>query len=726
MVDPDIASKKSSAQQGSDVAIKTITVALMGNPNSGKTTIFNCLTGANQKVGNYGGVTVETKQGILRHGDYRINFIDLPGTYSLTAYSFEELVARNYIIREHPDVVLNVVDGTNLERNLYLAVQLKELGVPQIIALNMADEIKKKGIKVDREILSRELGARVIPTVGIKKRGIEQLLDNIIALVECRWEKPPSTPVPYGREIEDELEKIAAPIIEQAQKLQQDHANPQAHLCLNISPRWVSLKLLENDQDIQQTLKEGEIRRRVSEQVEISRQRLSTLFGEDPETLIAEQRYGYVHGICRAVIQRGALSRIDLTQQIDKVLTNRMLGLPIFAVLMYLTFWLVFTLGEFPMTWIESAFQGLSQVIVDSWPTGRALFLRSLLTDGVISGVGGVLVFVPNILLLFAAITLLEDTGYMARAAFIMDRLMKWIGLHGKSFIPLLTGFGCSVPGIMGTRILENRRDRFTTLLVLPLMSCGARLPIYMLIIPAFFAASVRAQVLYAMYIIGILVAICCAKLLRTTLFRGEPSPFVMELPPYRIPTLKAVLLHVWQRTKLYLQKAGTVILAFSIIMWVLASFPKVPSEKIQGLGPQQAHQVALQYSCTGRIGRALEPVVKPLGFDWKIATALVGALPAKELFVSQMGIVYALGDTDEHSHVLRETLRQHYTPLTAFCIMLFCLIATPCLATFAVVRRETGSFRWPLFQFTYLTLLAYIVTLVVYQIGSLLGIGIA
>jgi len=725
MVDLDIASKKSPDQKGSSDAVKTITVALMGNPNSGKTTIFNCLTGANQKVGNYGGVTVETKQGTIRHGDYRIHFIDLPGTYSLTAYSIEELVARNYIIREHPDVVLNVVDGTNLERNLYLAVQLKELGVPQIIALNMADEIKKKGIKVDREILSRELGAPVIPTVGIKKRGIRQLLDSIVSLAAGLWEKPPSTPVPYGREIEDELEKIAAPIIEQAQKLQYDHANPQAHLCLNISPRWVSLKLLEKDQDIQQTLKEGEIRRRVAEQVEISRQRLTSLFGEDPETLIAEQRYGYVHGICRAVIQRGALSRIDLTQQIDKVLTNRLLGLPIFAVLMYLTFWLVFRLGEIPMNWIESAFRVLSQAVIDYWPAGRTFFLRSLVTDGIISGVGGVLVFVPNIILLFAAITLLEDTGYMARAAFIMDRLMKWVGLHGKSFIPLLTGFGCSVPGIMGTRILDNRRDRFTTLLVLPLMSCGARLPIYMLIIPAFFAESVRAQVLYSMYIIGIIVAICCARLLRTTLFRGEPSPFVMELPPYRIPTLKAVLLHVWQRTSLYLQKAGTVILAFSVIMWALASFPKVPPEKIQGLGPQQAHQEALQYSCTGRIGRALEPVVKPLGFDWKIATALVGALPAKELFVSQMGIVYALGDTDEHSHVLREILRQHYTPLTAFCIMLFCLIATPCTATFAVVRRETGSWRWPIFQFASLTLLAYIVTLVVHQVGSLLGIGV-
>ncbi|MBN1766257.1 MAG: ferrous iron transport protein B, partial [Sedimentisphaerales bacterium] len=529
----------------------SITIALAGNPNSGKTTIFNNLTGANQKVGNYGGVTVETTEGSFQYGDVRVKVVDLPGTYSLTAYSIEEVVARNFIIEQRPDVVLDVVDGSNLERNLYLAAQLKEMGIPLVIALNMTDEMKKKSMEVDLELLSQYLGAPIIRTVGVRNKGIKKLKRRTIEFATGKREKPPDYPIHYGVEIEEELEKITKCISSQQPKSSEESKKRLCGPCHIVSPKWTALKLLENDPEILSCLKDCMGCVQVPDQVEVSRKRLQEIFGDDPETIIAEQRYGYVHGIVRAVIRQSGQARIDFTDKIDKVLTNRLLGLPIFGLLMYLAFWLVFMVGEVPMGWIESAIGHLTGLIAGHWPADVAPLVRSLLLDGIIAGVGGVLVFVPNIMLLFLAISLLEDTGYMARAAFIMDRLMKWVGLHGKSFIPMLTGFGCSVPGIMATRILDNRRDRFTTLLVLPLMSCGARLPIYMLIIPAFFAPGHRATVMYAIYIIGILVAIFCARLLRSTLFRGEPSPFVMELPPYRIPTSKAVCLHVWQRTRL-------------------------------------------------------------------------------------------------------------------------------------------------------------------------------
>ena len=706
--------------------IKTITVALAGNPNSGKTTIFNNLTGSHQHVGNYGGVTVEIKEGYFKHGGFRVNVVDLPGTYSLSAYSMEEIVTRNFIIHRHPDVVVNIVDASNLERNLYLSAQLRELGVPMVTVLNMADEMKKKGIEVDLQTLSEDIGAPVVTTVGSSNKGTRKLIEKIIEVGIGKWSQKDTPPVHYGQEIEDELQKIAR-TIELHTDPSPEKSNKNPRFCISTSPRWVALKLLENDQEVLKSLQTCQPQPELLEQLEASRKHLTAIFAEDPETLIAEQRYGYVRGLCLAVIQRTAEARMDISDKIDKVLTNRVLGLPIFACLMYLTFWLVFTVGETPMGWIESVIEHLSNIIIQHWPDGRALFLRSLIVDGIISGVGGVLVFVPNIILLFTAITLLEDTGYMARAAFIMDRLMKWVGLHGKSFIPMLTGFGCSVPAIMGTRILDNRRDRLTTILILPLMSCGARLPIYMLVIPAFFVSETqRATAMYSLYIIGIVIAIICAKLLRSTLFKGESSPFVMELPPYRIPTIRAILIHVWQRTRMYLKKAGTIILAFAIIMWALAAFPKIPAQQLQGLSPEQIQEKKLGYSFTGRIGWALAPVVKPMGFDWKIGTALVGALPAKELFVAQMGIVYAVGEAGEGSQALREILQKNYNPLIGFCITLFCLISAPCMATIAFTKRETGAWRWALLQFAYLTTMAYILTVIVYQVGSFLHIGTA
>ncbi|OQA01929.1 MAG: Ferrous iron transport protein B [Planctomycetes bacterium ADurb.Bin412] len=712
---------------------KTFTVALCGNPNSGKTTLFNSLTGSHQRVGNYGGVTVETKEGICRYNNYRFRIVDLPGTYSLSAYSIEEIVTRDYLLHEKPDVVINVTDGTNLERNLYLTVQLRELAVPMVIALNMADEMDKRGLQVNLEVLSQDFGAPVVPTVGTRDLGMKELLDKVIEVGTGRWSGHDNPPIRYGDAIETELQKISQMIEDSRNSLPNGQAAGAKPATLIDSPKWLAIKLLENDQNIVQHLQQTHLWDSLSEQVQYSQKYLNSLFGEDPETIIAEQRYGFVRGVCRSVIRLTAEVRANYSDKIDLILTNRLLGLPIFAVMMYLTFWLVFTVGEYPMGWIESGIGHLAARLNEVWPAGQWQTLQSLLTDGVIAGVGGVIVFLPNIMLLFLALAMLEDTGYMARAAFIMDRMMKWVGLHGKSFIPMLTGFGCSVPGILGTRVLDNQRDRLTTMLVLPLMSCGARLTIYMLIIPAFFSGPRAALVMYAIYIIGILVAVICARLLRSTLFKGETSPFVLELPPYRIPTFKAVVLHMWQRSWAYLQKAGTIILLMSILMWALTSFPKPSADKLASLTSRQTAEYQLQHSFAGRIGRTIEPVLKPMGFDWKIGTALIGAFAAKELFVSQMGIVYSLAeenpDTDQAQDTtepLRRQLKANYSPLTGFCIMLFCLIATPCMATVAVTRRESGKWSWAMFQFWGLTLIAWILTTLVFQLGSFLRLGTA
>ncbi|HBA54422.1 MAG TPA: ferrous iron transport protein B, partial [Syntrophorhabdus aromaticivorans] len=507
--------------------------------------------------------------------------------------------------------------------------------------------------------------------------------------------------------------------------------------------RWLALKLLENDREVRAKVNSTEIEAQIAK----SAGHLERILGDPPETAIAAARYGFISGACQEAVRSTIEIRHTVSDRIDSFVTNRLLGIPIFLGLMYLVFSLTFTLGEPPMDWIEGFFKWLGGVIGGWWPEGSESLLKSLLVDGIIGGAGGVIVFLPNILLLFLAIAILEDSGYMARAAFIMDRLMHKIGLHGKSFIPMLIGFGCSVPAIMATRTLENRRDRLTTMLVTPLMSCGARLPIYALIIPAFFPQAQHGPMLWTIYVIGILLAVLSAKLLRSTIFKGESVPFVMELPPYRMPTLKGVLIHMWERGWLYLRKAGTIILGISILLWAMTTFPGLPDaettrfekerqavqagnlteaeqkEAVASIDNKEAEE-GLQYSIAGRIGQTLEPVLKPMGFDWKIGTALIGAFAAKEVFVAQMGIVHAIGEADEESETLRETLTKTYTPLIGFCIMLFCLISAPCMATIAVTARESGSWKWAMLQLVGLTILAYILTVVVFQAGSLLGIG--
>jgi ferrous iron transport protein B len=683
---------------------KKITVAIAGNPNSGKTSIFNMLTGARQHVGNYPGVTVEKKEGFSKYKGCEITFVDLPGTYSLTAYSVEELVARNFIIDERPDVVVDIVDASNIERNLYLATQLIEINAPLVLAFNMSDIAEQRGLTFDIEQLSELLGAAIVLTVGNKAKGKEQMLEAIIKTAE-KNRKRRGPKIHYGTEIEDELAKIEQ-IIKDAEK----------ELTARYSARWLAVKLLEQDSEIVSKIKDNSVISATAESIE----HLKNIFRDEPEIMIADRRYGFISGACQETIKSTVELRHSMSDLVDSVVINRILGLPLFLLLMFLTFVLTFKLGKFPMEALELFFNRLSITVAGFWQQGSESWLKSLLVDGVISGVGGVVVFLPNILLLFLAIAFLEDTGYMARAAFVMDSLMHKIGLHGKSFIPMLIGFGCSVPAIMATRILENRRNRLTTILVLPLFSCGARLTIYALFIPAFFPEKWQGPMLWLIYLIGIALAVICVKLLRLTVFRGETIPFVMELPPYRVPTFKSISIHMWQRGWLFLKKAGTIILAISIILWAAMSFPKPNEKLLKDVSPEKAQQLKLQSSIIGSVGKAIEPALRPLGFDWKIGTALIGATAAKEVFVSQLSIIYAVGESEKSRHTLREKLQANYTPLTAFCVMLFCLISTPCIATTIITRQETGSWFWALFQFAALTIMAYVITLIVYQLGSL------
>ena len=684
---------------------REIVVALAGNPNSGKTTLFNNLTGGRQHVGNYPGVTVERKEGTCRHGEVRMRVIDLPGTYSLTAYSSEEVVARDFIIDEKPDVVVDIIDSTNLERSLYLSVQLMELGVPLVLAFNMSDAARALGHVFDIGVLSGLLGAPIVQTVGHRNLGMDELLDAVVATAQTGHSRM-SAVIDYGSEIEEELGQI------------QDLVVRAGLLEGRYDPRWLAVKALENDTEVLGRIDSPAL----DGQLEKSVSRLQAILGEHPETAMAGRRYGYISGACQEAVRSTIEFRHTMSDRIDDVVTHRVLGLPIFMGFMYLVFHLTFTLGDAPMGWIEQGFGWLGNVIGGWWLPGSDSALKSLLVDGIIGGVGGVIVFLPNILLLFLAIAVLEDSGYMARAAFIMDRVMHKIGLHGKSFIPMVIGFGCSVPAIMATRSLENRRDRLTTMLVIPLMSCGARLPIYALIIPAFFPEQWHGPMLWIIYVIGISLAVLIARLLRGTLLKGESVPLVMELPPYRMPTLKGVLIHMWERGWLYLRKAGTIILGISIVLWAMTSYPK-PDEPTRSGPAQQADE--LSYSVAGRIGHAMAPVLKPMGFDWRIGTALIGAFAAKEVFVAQMGIVYAVGEADEESPELRDQLRANYSPLVAFCIMLFCLIGAPCMATIAITRRESNSWGWALFQWGGLTVVAYVLTVAVYQVGTVLSIGV-
>ncbi|MCD6459042.1 ferrous iron transport protein B [bacterium] len=689
---------------------KLLKVALAGNPNSGKTTIFNNLTGARQHVANYPGVTVDIKEGIKKYKGVKIQIIDLPGAYSLTAYSTEEIIARNYIIDNKPDVIVNVVDASNLERNLYLSVQLIEMAVPIIVVFNQSDIAKKRGLSFDLKKLSVFLGAPIVYSIGHKNIGTADILDKILEVGKSPLK---NIAISYGKDIDSKREKL---------KVMLGQCKKSDYVCENAS--WVALKLLENDEAI---LKQIENQSVVSQDITKCafdyRMKLEKLYGVSSEMLIADQRYGFISGACRECVRLTAEQRHNMSDKIDAFVINKFIGIPLFLLLMYFMFYLTFTVGAIPMGWLEKIFSWLAQTVNYVWPTAGGSMLKNLIVEGIIGGVGGVLTFLPNIMLLFLSISILEDSGYMARAAFLMDRFMTKIGLHGKSFIPMLTGFGCSVPGIMATRTLEHKHDRLTTMMVLPFMSCGARLPIYTLILPAFFPEHMRAPLLWVIYLLGIIVAVVCAKLLRLTLFKGEQDPFVIELPPYRMPTLKSVLIHMWEKGWMYIKKAGTILLGISIVLWAFTAFPIPPEKLTAGLSPAKAREIELSYSVSGRIGKELEPLLKPIGFDWKIGTALMCSLAAKEVFVAQLGVLFSTGEDNQPS--LREKLSASYSSLTAFCIMIFCLLSSPCVATFAVIKKESGKWRWAFFQFFGMGFIAYIVSFMIYQIGCLFNIGV-
>ncbi|NLB53167.1 MAG: ferrous iron transport protein B [Syntrophomonadaceae bacterium] len=704
---------------------KRMTIALAGNPNSGKTTLFNLLTGARQHVGNYPGVTVERKEGRLQTNGYNIKIIDLPGTYSLTAYSPDELVARNVIIEGRPDLIVNVVDASNLERNLYLTMQLKELEIPIILALNMADYAESIGITIDYNLLSKLLGVPVVRIVGTKGEGIDELL----ALVTSGNNQfMPAKAVRYEMEIETaiaKLEKILDSKLETADSLA---VADQFQAELKKYPsRWLAIKLLENDKEVTDKFASLPDGNKIIEQVQASRKILNTSLDEDPEGLIAEGRYAYIRGAYKEAVEIRELNRTSITEKIDKILLNRIIGLPIFFLIMWGLFQLTFTVATPLVEWMEilisSLSAGVDNALADS-------LIKSLLVDGIIAGVGGVIIFLPNILFLFLGIAILEASGYMSRAAFLMDKIMHKVGLHGKSFVPMLIGFGCSIPAIMATRTLENPKDRLITMLVTPLISCGARLPVYTLLIGAFFPQEMAGNVLFSLYLIGIILALLMAKVFRTWLLPGESEPFVMELPIYRLPKLKSILVQMWERAWLYLKKAGTIILAISIIMWSLFTFPMVDKNGQEYATASQQ----MQQSYAGRLGKAIEPVIAPIGFDWKTGVALVSGFAAKEVVVSTLATLYNMEDEEslldgEETQVktFAQLTREQsgFTPLVAYVLMLFILIYVPCMATIAIIKRETNGWKWPVFTAGYTVVLAWVICFIVYQGGFLLGIGV-
>lgn len=717
---------------------QTLKVALAGNPNSGKTTLFNTITGAHHKVGNYPGVTVERREGVRTRGQRHYRFVDLPGIYSLTAYSLDEVVARDFLLDEKPDVIVDVLDSTNLERHLYLCLQFQELGIPVVGALNMSDEAEAKGITVDDKALSLVLGLPMVKTVGPRGSGVDELLDAIDAVVEGRVGSDRF--IQYGEEVESRLAELDSLI-------RTDEA-----FASRFPSRWLAVKLLEKDANAMDRLRAHPQADVIQSEAQSATAWLEKHYGKDAEIVVSEQRYGYIRGAVKENVKIVRKSAFTVTESIDRVVMNPFLALPIFAAVLWSVFQITFLLGEYPMIWLEGFFGFISSSIEAVMPEG---LLRSLLVDGIIGGVGGVFSFVPLIVILFFLLSILEDLGYMSRAAFATDKLLHSFGLHGQSIFPMMLGFGCSVPAIMAARTLKSPRDRIITILVIPFMSCGAKLPVYVLLAAAFFPEN-SANMVMLVYIVGVVLALLSALLLKNTILRGEPTPFVMELPPYRAPTARGVVWHVWDKSWQYIKKAGTVILAASVLIWAITTFPvwEPTDDELETLAaPWNAGTVtaslaapdpgslgqaegdypeawletavaeaSMAYSIAGRLGKFIEPAVRPLGFDWKVGVATVTGFAAKEVVVSTLGILYRVGTEEtEESESLRDALHKdpNWNPLVAFVLMLFMLIIPPCFASLATIRAELG-WKWLGFSSAYLLTVGWIVGFAVYQIGSL------
>jgi ferrous iron transport protein B len=718
---------------------RSISVALVGNPNSGKTTLYNYASGSHERVGNYGGVTVDAHEAFMKRSACSFRIVDLPGTYSITEYTPEELYVRKYITESKPDVVINVIDASNLERNLYMTTQLIDMNIKVVIALNMYDELEKSGAVLQINEMEEVLGIPIVPTVASKGKGIDELFDRIMDIHENSKVHESRKHINYGPAVEKSIRNLQN-LLEKNEKINEAS-----------SPRYLAVKLLEGDSAVRDMLREyGDFEKiNTASQNEILK--LEKEYREKSETVITNARYGFITGLLKENFIHPAKVEQDITEKIDKILTHRIFGLPIFLFFMWMMFQLTFSVGSLSMELIDSGAGWLGTAVRNSLSEGP---LRDLLVDGIIGGVGGVIIFLPNILILFFFISFMEDTGYMARASFIMDKLMQMIGLHGKSFIPMLIGFGCNVPAIMATRTLENRKDRIITMMMIPFMSCSARLPVYVLLISAFFPKN-QGLVLVSIYLIGILLSVVVAMTMSRTVFSRHQVPFIIELPPYRMPTLRNSVTHMWQKGVQYLKKMGTVILAASVIIWALGYFPRnvsysrdydsqiailqssdIPEmtkhEKINvlQLEKQSEHQ---ERSYIGKLGHLVEPAIRPLGFDWKIGVSIITGLAAKEIVVSTMGILYQADNGSENSEtVLATRLREQnhssgelkgqkvFSPLVAYGLMLFVLTYFPCIAAIAAIRKES-NIKWALFTMFYTTATAWIVAFITFQAGSLL-----
>ena len=692
---------------------KKLVVALAGNPNCGKSTIFNALTGANQHIGNYPGVTVEKKEGFKSYRGYDISFVDLPGTYSLSAYSQDEVVVRDFLIKENPDIVLNVLDASNLERNLYLFTEIAELNVPMAIILNMVDVLNSQGRKADTEKLSSLLGVPVIPTVGTKKSGVQFVLDAVIDSYESgAFANKQIAKVDYGSDIKTETDII--------EKLIADNKELGDY-----SKSWLSIKLLSDDQLAVKTIFKTKDGDKIIEQVKKSVHHIWEHTNNKAEIEIAARRYGFAKSVIKTVISEDSARKRDFTEFIDKFVLNRYLGLPIFAAVMYLIFKFTFTLSEPVVGIFERFFEWLGGFAGGLIPEGM---MQSLVVDGIIGGVGGVLGFFPLVLFMFFAIAFFEDSGYMARAAFIMDKIMSKFGLHGKSFLPLMISTnGCAVPGILATRTLDSKRDRLITMFCAPFMICGAKFPIFALIISAFFVAKYKTPVMFAMYILSVIIALIAAKVLSKTVFKDDASHFVIELPPYHMPTLRGLLLKMWERGWLYIRKAGTIIVLVSIIIWGGFTFPQ--TKENADFSDEENAMAQIENSYAGQLGNILDPVFRPIGMDGRKSIALVAGFAAKEAVVSTLGTLYSLGEVDpEESEPLREKIANSpdWSQLQGIVFLIFCLIYPPCIVAIAVFFKETGSsIKWLLLITAGNVILAYIASFIVFQVGTLLKIGI-
>ena len=719
---------------------KVISVALVGNPNSGKTTLFNYASGSKERVGNYAGVTIDAKEARFKQNQFTFRISDLPGTYSITEYSPEELFVRNHISERHPDVVVNVVDASNLERNLFLTTQLIDMNIKVVVALNMYDELEQKSVKFDYKHLGEMIGVPIVPTVASKGKGIRELFDRIIEVYEERDPIVRHIHINYGPEIEKSIRAIQHEIKKDKQRNK------------NYSSRFLSIKLLEEDKHTLNLLKDSPAFEHIDQTANREIDRLEQLLGDQSETLIADAKYGFIAGALKETYKTATQTRREQSRDIDRILTHKLWGFPIFIFFIWLTFQATFTLGNYPMEWMDAGIGWIGSMF-GSYMTDGAL--KDLIIDGIIGGVGGVIVFLPNILILFFFISLMEDSGYMARAAFIMDKLMHKMGLHGKSFIPLIMGFGCNVPAVMATRTLDNRNDRLLTMLIIPFMSCSARLPVYVLLISAFFIHN-QGAILFLIYSIGILLAVLMGLFFKKTLFAKKEVPFVMELPPYRMPTLRNTTIHMWHKGSQYLKKMGTVILFASIIIWAMGYYPRhveysknydalltqVETSSIltESQKEEKAGQIELskeeerqEKSYIGKMGHFIEPVIRPLGFDWKIGMSIITGMAAKEIVVSSMGVLYnASMNADENSQSLKGKLQEQtftsgarvgqkvFSPLVAFALMVFVLIYFPCVAVIAAIKKE-ASWKWAIFTMVYTTAIAWIAAFAIYQTGSLL-----